>query len=206
MLLRHVPRDISRVIRGALGLPRKTYWQRRRGFVYLREVRILVSDLARDAQSMLDVGSNGCPYLDWFDGIPRRVSIDPHLPYSSEKVEPIKADFLTYKFSERFDVCLCLQVLEHIPDAAAFAQRLLASARWHVIISVPYKWAASRSPNHVHDPVDEAKLATWFGRSPTHSQIARERRGTERIICHYDVREPRSTAPVALLAQPVYAG
>jgi hypothetical protein len=70
-------------------------------------------------------------------------------------------------------VCLCLQVLEHIPDAAAFAQRLLARARWHVIISVPYKWAASRSPNHIHDPVDEAKLATWFGRSPPLPDCAR---------------------------------
>lgn len=206
MQLRYIPRETSRFVRQLLGMKRKNYWQRRRNLVYLREVRILVNNLARDAQSILDVGSNGCPYLEWFDWIPRRVSIDIRLPYSSERVEAVKADFLVHRFAERFDVSLCLQVLEHVPDAAAFAQRLLASARHHVIVSVPYKWAADRSPNHIHDPVDEAKLAKWFGRPPTHSCIVRERRGTERIICHYDVREARSATPVAGRACPVRAG
>ena len=185
MHLRHVPRDISRFVRRSLGMPQKSYWKRRKHSVYLREVRRLVEELAPDARSILDVGSNGGDYLDWFGWAPQRVSIDIANPYSADGVDGIRADFLAYDFPERFDVCLCLQVLEHIPDAEAFAQRLLASARHHVIVSVPYKWAAGRSPYHVHDPVDEAKMLTWFGRAPTYAKVARERRGTERLICRY---------------------
>src|SRR6266542_1900821 len=68
------------------------------------------------------------PYLEWFDWIPRKVSIDIHKPYRSPTVEGITADFLTFKPKQRFDICLCLQVVEHIPDARAFAQKLLASS------------------------------------------------------------------------------
>ncbi len=187
MNLRHIPRDASRAIRHTLGIPQKSYWQRRRNAIYLRNVRQLVRSVGIDAESILDVGSNGCGYLDWFDWIPRRVSIDIKNPYSGPGVEGIQADFLTHQFPERFDVVLCLQVLEHIPDAQRFAQRLLANAKHHVIVSVPYKWAADRSANHVHDPVDEGKMLSWFGRQPISSRIAREWKWTrtERMICVY---------------------
>jgi hypothetical protein len=120
---------------GASEYPQKRYWRRRKDSVRLREVRHLVEDLASEARSLLDVGSNGGDYLDWFGWIPQRVSVDIANPCSSEGVDGIRADFLTYDFPERFDVGLCLQVLEHIPDAEAFAQRMLASARRHVIVS-----------------------------------------------------------------------
>jgi len=185
MPLRHIPRDVSRVIRGALGIPRKSYWERRKSYRYMRATRNLVDGLAAEADSILDVGSNGCAYLDWFPQIARRVSLDIDNPYSGHGVEGIKADFFVWEPTERFDIVLCLQVLEHIPDARTFAQRLLACGRRHVVVSVPYKWAADRSPYHVHDPVDEAKMTSWFGCQPTYSHIARERNGTERMICHY---------------------
>jgi hypothetical protein len=187
MNLRHIPRDASRAIRQTLGIPQKSYWQRRRNSVYLQAVRRLVRSVGADAESILDVGSNGCGYLDWFDWIPRRVSIDIRNPYSGPGVEGVRADFLTHRFTERFDLVLCLQVLEHIPDAHRFAQRLLAGARHRVIVSVPYRWAADRSAHHVHDPVDEDKMLRWFGRQPISTGIAREWRWTrtERMICVY---------------------
>ena len=187
MILRHIPRDASRAIRQTLGIPQKSYWQRRRNSVYLQAVRRLVRSEGADAESILDVGSNGCGYLHWFDWMPRRVSIDIRNPYSGPGVEGVRADFLTHQFTERFDMVLCLQVLEHIPDAQHFAQQLLASARHRVIVSVPYRWAADRSSHHVHDPVDEDKMLGWFGRPPISSVIAREWRWTrtERMICVY---------------------
>jgi hypothetical protein len=187
MHLRHVPREASRAIRQAFGIPRQNYWQRRRNHVYLRQVRRLVGSVGADAASILDVGSNGCGYLDWFAWIPHRVSIDIDNPYAGPGVEAVRADFLTHRFPERFDVVLCLQVLEHIPDAESFARRLLASARRHVIVSVPYKWAADRSPYHVHDPVDEAKMLAWFGREPISASVARERNWTRtaRLVSLY---------------------
>jgi SAM-dependent methyltransferase len=187
MLLRHAPREASRLLRRALGISGKTYWHRRARSAYLREVRRLVTEVAADARSILDVGSNGCAYLDWFRWAPRRVSLDLKNPYSSEAVEGIKADFLAHKFPARFDVVLCLQVLEHVPNAAMFARRLLANAQRHLIVSVPYKWPAGRCAEHVHDPVDEAKMREWFGRSPDFSKIVAERNGIERLVAHFDV-------------------
>jgi hypothetical protein len=96
------------------------------------------------------------------------------------------ADFLTFKPKQRFDICLCLQVLEHIPDARAFAQKLLASSP-RVLISVPYLWAADSHVQHVHDPIDEAKVVAWFGQSPSFSMISTEHRtGVRRLICYFE--------------------
>jgi hypothetical protein len=187
MQLRHLPREASRYIRHRLiGLPRPSYWERRANSHYLAAVRRLVGEGGADVESILDVGSNGCAYLDWFDWVPRRVSLDLKRPYTGDGVESVKADFLTWEPRERFDIVLCLQVLEHIPDAASFAQRLLAVARRHVIVSVPYKWRAGRIPDHVHDPVDEVKVLQWFGRAPDCAMIVCEQGRLERLISCYE--------------------
>ena len=49
------------------------YWQSRRDANYLQRVARLVQSVGGDAKSILDVGSNRCPYLDWFEWIPKRV-------------------------------------------------------------------------------------------------------------------------------------
>jgi hypothetical protein len=189
MSVRHIPRDLSRFVRHRLlRLPKRTYWEGRKNARYLNEVRRLVDEHGADAASILDVGSNGCPYLDWFGWIPRRVSIDLANPYADPGIESIRADFLEWETAERFDVVLCLQVLEHIPDAQAFARRLLAMTRRHLIVSVPYKWPAGRVAEHVHDPVDEAKVDAWFGRLSTTSTVVRERTGKARLVRWYDCR------------------
>ena len=75
-----------------------------------------------------------------------------------------------------FDIVTCLQVIEHIPRADLFAQKLLSTGKI-VIVSVPYKWAAdpvSSHNSHVHDPVDEDKMKSWFGREPNFEFICRE--------------------------------
>jgi hypothetical protein len=174
-------------LRTWLGLKKpKDYWGVRKDYVYYQHVRDLAAGIAADAQSILDVGSNGCPQLDWFTA-PHRVSVDISNPYRGDGVEAITADFLAYAPEKPFDLCLCLQVLEHIPDAGAFAQKLLLTGR-HVIASVPYKWPKGSCKQHVHDPVDEAKMAAWFGRDPDHMIVAQEAAGgrkSRRLICHY---------------------
>jgi len=172
-----------------LGADTPDYWQSRRDAIYLQRVAKLVQSVGGSAISILDVGSNGCPYLDWFEWIPKRVSVDLQAPYSSPSVTSFKADFLAWKTDEQFDLCLCLQVLEHVPDAGAFARKLLASAR-HVIVSVPYLWSGS-CKYHVHDPVDDAKVAAWFEREPDVSIVVTETptdnsKGVRRMICYFN--------------------
>ena len=147
---------------------------------------MLAVELAKDATSVLDVGSHGCPFLDWFPAVEYRTSLDLRKPYEAPNVQSIRSDFLLWAPDRLYDLVLCLQVLEHIPDATAFAKKLLASGK-QAIISVPYKWREGKTRSHIHDPVDEAKLLAWFGREPNFQYICKEvESGKERMICVYD--------------------
>lgn len=136
-------------------------------------MQILADHLTKRATSVLDVGSAGCPYLDWFPHVPHRTSVDLKVPYVADTVASVKSDFLTWAPDRHYDVVICLQVLEHVPDAAAFAQKLLKSGKV-VIVSVPYKWEKGRTKSHIHDPVTMRKMRKWFGRAPSYEYIVSE--------------------------------
>ena len=163
-----------------------SYWERRKNLLYYQVVRLLAVDLAKDATSVLDVGSRACPLLDWFPAVEYRTSLDLREPYVAPSVQSIELDFLQWAPDRLYDLVLCLQVLEEVPDAPAFAKKLLASGT-QAVISVPYKWREGKTPFHIHDPVDEAKLLAWFGREPNFRYICKEvESGKERMICIYD--------------------
>jgi hypothetical protein len=149
------------------------YWQERKDMVYYQVVRMLVSQLAGGGASLLDVGSGNCPYLGWFPRVPERISLDLRKPYEAPGITSVRTDFLAWQPGRKFDVTSCLQVLEHVPDAGAFAQKLLEVSRT-LIVSVPYKWPHGQTRTHIHDPVDEAKMLAWFGREPNYSYLCRE--------------------------------
>jgi len=162
------------------------YWEERKDILYYQVVRTITGHISKRAKSIIDVGSAGCPYLDWFGHIPQRTSIDLTRPYEAEGVSSYTGDFLKWKADRHYDIVTCLQVLEHVPDAAAFAQKLLSLGKV-VVVSVPYKWPAGKTKSHVHDPVDEGKLLSWFGRRPNFEYICREVKApVERIVQVYD--------------------
>lgn len=162
------------------------YWNRRKDFLYYQVVRILAAGLSEGVGSVLDVGSHGSPYLDWFEDVPVRTSLDLVEPYRAEGITSIVSDYLVWQPDRRYDMVLCLQVLEHVPDARSFARKLLASGRI-VIISVPYRWPAGQSRNHVQDPVTMKKIVGWFGRAPNHAQLVVEpSNGKERLVCVFE--------------------
>lgn len=170
-----------------------SYWRQRSDALYYSYVDYIMRVVARDAKSMIDVGTGNCPYLDWFDWIEERVSVDIRVPYQSEEVTGIVGDIHDLTFEKRFNVCTCLQVLEHVPDAAAFSQRLLELADL-LVVSVPFNWSTEpeRVKGHIHDPVDYAKLTNWMGRKANFHIVAKEPfagdRG-RRLIALYD-RDP----------------
>lgn len=149
------------------------YWHRRKNSLYLHAVRQLMEALAPHAESLIDVGSSGCPYLDWYGWIPHRTSLDLRTPYLSPDINSIKADFLLWDKDRSYDVGTCLQVLEHIDRADLFARKLLDTSGI-LIVSVPYKWKAKPGNSHVHDPIDEAKMRDWFQRDPNYSIVIQE--------------------------------
>ncbi len=195
--------DDSESPRPEAAAERRAYWDRRADSLYLQYVFFLARVVGRDAGSVIDVGSNDCPYLEWLDWIPRKVSVDIDAPYSSATVEGRKGDFLDLDIGERFDLGLCLQVLEHVPDVAAFARKLLLMTP-HLIVSVPYRWEPGEA-DHIHDPVDEVKLASWFGRKPNYRLVVREPFFKKRrMIAYFDRENParRITKPEVHLRRP----
>ncbi len=169
------------------------YWRKRSDLIYYRYIEYIMRVVARDVTSMVDVGSGNSPYLEWFDWIGDKRSVDIRVPYSSDTVQGIKGDIHDLRFDKTFDLCTCFQVLEHVPDAARFARRLQELAKT-VIVSVPHKWPENSTKGHVHDPVTYDKLTTWMGREANYKIIAREpfrHQKHERLIAVYDADPAR---------------
>ncbi|HYN46966.1 MAG TPA: methyltransferase domain-containing protein [Allosphingosinicella sp.] len=169
-----------------------SYWRKRTDLLYYQYMRYMIRCIGVNAGSIIDVGSGNAPYLEWFDWIPEKVSVDLDVPYSSDTVKPITGNILDLSFDRKYDVCTCLQVLEHVPDPAPFARRLFDLSDL-VLISVPHKWPAGSVKSHVNDPVDLGDVERWFGRKPNYNLIVREpfqgRKG-ERLFALFDVLEP----------------
>lgn len=164
---------------------RRTYWQKRKDLIYLFAARQICTYKCGKPDSVIDVGSNATPTLEWHRATATRlVSVDLHRPYIAEGVESITSNFLEYTPEEHFDLVTCFQVLEHVPDPVAFARKLLEIGST-VVVSVPYKWAKGRCKHHLHDPVTERKMKKWFGRRPDFSYLATELTGVKRLINVY---------------------
>ena len=163
-----------------------SYWASRKDILYYEVVRILTASIGAKAASIIDVGSASCPYLDWFEWIDQKVSLDLNNPYEADGIQAIKHDFLSWEAPLKYDVVLCLQVLEHVPDAERFAKKLLETGKT-LIVSVPYNWDETKTDEHIHDPVDKTKMKTWFGRDPNFEYICSEVLApVDRLIQVYD--------------------
>jgi SAM-dependent methyltransferase len=149
------------------------YFRGRSDLVYYSYFELMVRCIAPDANSILDVGTGSVPYLEWFQWIEKKVSVDIKAPYSSQTVEGVVGNILDVQFSSKFDICTCMQVLEHIDDPIPFARRLLELSD-RLLISVPYKWPKGANKHHPQDPVDEEKVLSWFGRKPNYSFVVSE--------------------------------
>lgn len=161
------------------------YWEKRKDSIYLFAARAICRKYCEAPRSVLDVGSNKTPTLEWHRASATRlVSVDLRRPYDGRGVEAVTADFLAYPVAERFDLVTCFQVLEHIPDPLPFARRLLEVGKV-CVVSVPYKWKEGKCRFHIHDPVDAAKMLAWFGREPDDSYVARELHKVARLIHVY---------------------
>lgn len=169
-----------------------SYWRKRSDMLYYQYFYYIIRCIGPNAKSMIDVGSGNAPYLEWFDWIPRRVSVDLEVPYGSDTVEGIVGDIRSLRLAETFDICTCMQVLEHVPEPASFARRLMETGRL-VLISVPYKWPKGANKSHVNDPVDIKNVVDWFGRKPNYHLVVREpfsdRKGA-RMFALFDVAAP----------------
>jgi hypothetical protein len=179
------------------------YWRKRQGMIYYRYLDHIVRGVAADCNSMIDVGAHSTPLIENFNWVEDRVALDLRNPYSSARVRGIEMDFFQFKPEKPFDIALCCQVLEHIPDAGAFARHLFEVGK-RVLISVPYMWPQGSSKHHIHDPVDAEKLKSWTEREPTYSIVVEEPfTGTKgrRLIAYYPAPDEKFTLAATRQAQ-----
>jgi hypothetical protein len=140
---------------------------------------------------MIDVGSAGGDFIEQFDHVPARYSVDLRNPYSSSTVEGITCDFLTWVPPMSFEIAMCLQVIEHVEEAQRFARKLLDTAEI-VVVSLPWKWKKGSNKSHIHDPVNADKVLEWFGREPNFSIVVKEVvTDAPRYVAVFDFLEPK---------------
>ena len=169
-----------RTVMSLLGQP--DYWAARQHFNYYRVVIDMARQYAPRGAHVIDVGANDTNVLQALDWFGHRVALDLRYAPRKRGIESVLADFMTYQPPHRFDLVLCLQVLEHLHEPAPFARKLLETGRV-VIISVPYRWPLGTYADHIQDPVDEAKLRSWTEREPLAMRIVQDRR--ERLVAVY---------------------
>ncbi len=165
------------------GHNRPDYWETRSDLRYYTTAIRYAQRFAPWARSVLDVGSANCEYISQLDWVPDRVRIDLQAIVPIEGVETLQGDFMSYDPGRRFDLVMCLQVLEHLENPEAFAHRLLDFGKV-VIISVPYRWPPRPLSSHVQDPVDREKLLSWTGRPWLKMKIVkgRKRKSPRRLV------------------------
>jgi 2-polyprenyl-3-methyl-5-hydroxy-6-metoxy-1,4-benzoquinol methylase len=144
----------------------------------------LAKQYSADAKRVIDVGPGRSRILLDLDWIPEKTAIDLKEMPRLEGVENIHRDFLEYVSDKKYDLVLCLQVLEHLEDPDTFAKKLLKTGRT-VIISVPYKWPKGACKWHLQDPVTEKKIKSWIGKDWADHRIVSDEDG-ERIIVVYE--------------------
>jgi len=172
-LLKPIIRPIKRVIKKILrieGGGQDNYWERRKSMLYYQETLKLAKKYAPDAETVIDVGSHNTQFLTLVDWIPSKTAIDLRRRPSIPGVMGIQGDFMQFGPENRFDLVLCLQVLEHLDSPALFTQKLLEIGKT-VVITVPYKWPKGLCPSHCQDPVDEDKLLSWTEKSWLEKEI-----------------------------------
>ena len=154
------------------------YYSSRRELNYYKKVKDILNGL--QFESIIDIGSRRSPVLEGLIANKTLLDIQP-MP-QRPGTNTIMADFYTWTPDKRYDVVLCLEVLEHLDRPAEFAQKLFQTGRI-VILSVPYKWAKGSCKYHIQDPVDEFKVRGWTGRDPIGQYIVAD--GARRMICVY---------------------
>lgn len=167
----------------------KDYWNRRMDMMYYKYVNALVKGLAFNAESIIDIGSANTSIIEDFFWIPNKYTLDINNPYKSKNIVSYEMDFFDFNPEKKSDFAICLQVLEHIEDVEKFAQKLLEISD-RILISVPYNWPENADSDHIHDPIDESKLLSWFGIKPKYSMIVTEpfrypQKGISKRIINY---------------------
>lgn len=156
------------------------YWRIRQSLLYFQYTYKFVNSL-RECSSIIDIGGGPAGFLQKVDPkkYTKRVLLDlEQLEFIGEgsniPTMVIEGDFLDVPLP-LFDVVVCLQVMEHVPDKYKFASKLLEVARKYLIVTVPYNWAEESY-------IDENTVADWF-KTPFEKKVLTQANEGTRLFC-----------------------
>lgn len=168
-LSRLIPGTVWRIIKIRLGYPKmaeeeKSSWNYRKDMNYYAEVLMLARKWCPNAKTALDVGAGNTRVVARMNWLSEKYAIDINPMPVMPGITAINQNFMLYNPPpNRFDLVLCLQVLEHLEEPEPFMQKLLNTGQ-RLIISVPYKWLPGTAAGHIHDPVTRRKVLGWAGK------------------------------------------
>lgn len=169
------------------------YWQMlqnyakfRGNFQYYRAAFEIATNLYDGNKgTVLDVGTKDVTVtLDMFPESFEKTAMDNDFPEGfkpNTKIRLLNGNIYEINFDEPFDVVLCQQVLEHLPDPKKAFEKLLEFCRDTLVISVPYgSWHKTE-----WDPINEERVLEWTsGRTPNIEKIVQDF-GVERYVAGY---------------------
>lgn len=170
----------------------------RQNYRYYDSLFYATLQFGADATSLIEVGCASDPFIKYFDWIDKRTCVAPYfvqyngdekkktkLSGSSHAIESVVSDFMEYEIEDySYDLLICSQVVEHVPDPSAFIKKLIRTAKTS-IISVPYDWPdCGEKCGHLTHEITYEKLLEWTTpQKPIYSSIIHEhRRSTGRRI------------------------
>ena len=156
-----------------------SYWTGRENLNYYARARELADEYCPQGRTLLDVGGAvlaGAKYLNRFERF-HRTSVElskgeGELP----GVTVYRQNFLEWTPPQhRFDLVLCLQVLEHLKDETIpqFIEKLLGIGKV-LIVSVPHVWPSTAEPGHLQDPINVEKFRGWWPDEPAILELVPE--------------------------------
>lgn len=128
------------------------------------------------ALTALDVGAFESPLLSRFDWIPTLVATDmqsrPMVWDHIQGIAFVRGDFMSLSFGTMFDLVICNQVVEHLPDSVVsrFVTKLASLARV-LIVSTTFMMPHGTVAGHIQDPISKAKFASWFRNASRWGQL-----------------------------------
>lgn len=147
-----------------------------------------------DATSLIEVGCASDPFIKYFDWIDKRTCVAPYYinyngggrhnklggSHHEHAIESVVSDFMEYDIEDySYDLLICSQVVEHVPDPSAFIKKLIRTAKTS-IISVPYDWPdCGEKCGHLSHGITYGKLLEWTTpQKPIYSSIINDHRGS----------------------------
>jgi SAM-dependent methyltransferase len=171
---------------------RLNYWKRRKELSYYKKIVDICSEILinNENYSIIDFGCRNTEII--FDlKCNKKFLLDKNNSYNEKQKKNIKEKNINFleqsiydiKFENEFDICLCLQVIEHLENPEKAFQLIHKASKRYTIISLPYKWETGNPKGHRHININEQVIKKWTGIEPDESFIIEDDK--DRIINIY---------------------